>query len=266
VTLIVLLFTSGAFAQGRVSRAKLALAGQKAIFTVVGNSAPVCLDLAQMDLQGNLLTFSSYYVGALATSQVSAPTIAGQPTTVIFAISEVGSPSPTTACQSVPGSFINDPTREPKIFEQIVGGDGPTITVNQLNGAFALTAALCNQSQSQSAYNNNTQNNNATGGSGVGSGATIVTPVNVNAPVTTQLQGQLCLASNSTSVAQINFSDVNQLVVFGFEELDFEPISGNIFSSLLGGCNSPSVNTAGASFVLTCPYPTGGTFSDQSFH
>jgi hypothetical protein len=266
ISLVVLLAVSGAFAQGRISRANQAAAGQKVIFTVVGSSTPVCLDLAQLDFQGNLLTFSSYYIGALKTTQVYTPTLATYKTTTIFAISEPASQNAVTACQSVPGSFINDPAREPRIFEQLVGGSGGNIGVSQANLALAITAAICSQSQNQYAQNDNTQNNNATGGSGRLSPAVIVAPVNTNVPVTTQIQAQACAAVNSTSVAQVNLSSVKQVAIFGFEELSFDPAGGNIFAALLGNCSAPKVNTAGASFIVTCAFPSGGTFSDQSFH
>lgn len=225
VPLLVLLATSGAFAQGRISRAKQNVLKQKAIYTVIGNTTPVCLGLAQLDSKGNVLTFTSYYIGALATYQISAPVYPSASTTAVFAISELNGTNPATACQTAPPAFLTDAAREPRIYEQLVGGDGPTITVNQINAALVAQAAICRTGPREA-----------------------------------------CLSFNGNAITQLNISDVNQVVVFGFEGLPFQPVTDSPIAGRLALCGAPLLNSAGASYAQVCSAPTTGTFSDQSFH
>lgn len=257
--MIALLVTGTAFAQSRIARANQAADGQKAIFTVVGNQSAVCLDLAQFDRFGNLLTFSSYYIAPLSTQQIVAPVIAHFKTTAMFAISDTFGPNPSTACGSVPAFFVGDPTREPQIYEALVGGDGPVIRVNQVNAAIGISAAFC--SLTQNATNNNTQvqNGNNVGGT-LSANGNIFTNANSN------IQAQACASLAGTSINQLNVSDVNQVVVFGFEDVPFLPANGAAFTTALANCNAPVLGTAGASFSMTCKFPTGGPFSDQVYH
>jgi hypothetical protein len=235
VPLVCLTILCGAsFAQTRIARANQAADGQQAIYTVVGNQTAVCLDLFQMDNAGNLLTLSSYYVAPLSTQNISAPTITHFKTTAVFAISEPGPGNAGVACKAVPGSFISDPAREPQVYQALVGGDNPVIKVNQLNAALTIAAAICQP--------------------GPTDGGAAVT---INAG---------CIALNNIRLTQVNIADVNQVVVFGFEEVSFLASSGAALTSALANCNAPLFNTAGATFTMTCKLPTGGTFSDQSYH
>jgi len=237
------------FAQGRIARANQAAVGQQAIFTVVGNSTPECVDLAQFDLAGDLLSLSSYYVAPMATLQVSAPPIPGFKTTAVFAVSSPLSVTPSTACSSQPTSYLSDQTREPRVYEQLVGGNAPLINVGQLNAALGIAVAFCNQTQAV------VGNSNVQTGSGT--------------KTNSQTIGQVCANLAGNQIIQVNSSSVNQVVVFGFEEVSFTNSAGDPFLTAAGVCtpaNPPLSNSGGASWILTCTPPsTGGSFSGQTF-
>lgn len=130
-SLLVLLTVTGASAQSLISQANPAMAGQQTSYVVVGNTAPVCLVLAQVDTAGNLLTLSTYYIGALATYTLSGPSLGGTSTTAIFAISEPNGTNAGTACQAIPSSFLGDLARAPRIFETVTSGGQTTQQIDR---------------------------------------------------------------------------------------------------------------------------------------
>ncbi len=245
-SLIVLLLTSSlAGAQILLASANPTAPGQRAIFKVIGKTSAVCLGAFQLTTDGNLLTFSTYYVGALQTIQVVAPPIAHFPTTLMFALFEPTGGA-TKGCNSVPNSFINDPTRVPKIFETLTGGgDGPPINISQIAGAVNTLQFLCN-------------------------GGITVTQGNGNNDAVTISTNSLCnqiAVSASASFTGDVIQNATAIVTFGFEEISFEPANSGPLVNAFAACGTPSFQTAGATLIVSCQLPTtGGTFDGQGYH
>ncbi len=238
VLIFTLVLSGTALAQGRIARGNSAV-GQKAIYKVVGNQLPVCLAAYTVDTNGNLLTFTSRYVGALATIQVVPPVTPAFPSTTFFAVYEVGGGGPSTACNTQPngGTFLNDPTREPTIYETLAGGDTPVVNVKQLAGIVNVGVNICGN------LNTNAQ------GTVVGSN-TYGIDCSVFAPT-------------ANVIAQI--ANTTAVVTFGFEDIEFQPSVGNALSTLIANCQSPQFST-NVGFTITCALPSGGgSFSNQSF-
>ncbi len=241
--MIVLLGTSLVYAQSIVARSNQAALGQKSIFTVVGSSMPLCLNLAQFDNFGNLWTLSSYYIAPFSTMQIAPPTIPFK-TTSVFAYSDPVGVGPAS-CAGTPGPSLTDPLREPQIYQQLVGGSAPTVTVNQLNAAIGIAVAYCRI---------NSGNISITQGNGNGDTAT-VSSVTLS-PRTS------CTSLVGAEVGQFITNNVNQVVVFGFEELTFGLVAGDPIAAGIAKCTNTAsaVPAAGSSWYLTCGAVTGGLF------
>jgi len=242
VLMFTLVLSGTALAQGRIARGNSAV-GQKAIYKVVGNQLPVCLAAYTVDSNGNLLTFTSRYVGALATIQVVPLVTPSFPSTTFFAIYEVGGGGPSTACNTQPnaGTFLSDATREPQIYETLSGGDTPVVNVKQLAGIVNVGVNICGNLSPTT-----TAGNVLLGGSSITAG--------IDCSV---------FAPNVNAIAQI--ANTTAVVTFGFEDVEFHPSVGNALSTLIANCQSPQFST-NVGFTITCALPSGGgTFSNQSF-
>jgi hypothetical protein len=241
VTVLALLLSGTAMAQSRIARANAAQ-GQKAIFKIVGNQLPVCLAAYTVDQNGNLLTFTSRYVGALQTIQFVPQVTPSYATTSFFATYEVGGGGPSAACSATPsaGSFLSDPSREPLIYETLSGGDTPVVNVRQLAGIVNVGVNICGN------LNSNTQGNGLVGGSNNSFG--------IDCSV---------FAPTANVIAQI--ANTTAVVTFGFEDISFQPSSGGALSMLLATCTSPQYST-NVGYTITCTPPnTGGTLSGQTY-
>lgn len=262
IVILAMLVTVGANAQVLIAEANPAGAGQQAIFKVIGSSSAVCLDLFQLNSAGSLLTVSSYYVGPLQTVQVTAPALAGLRTTSVFAFSSPQSGSSTTACNSIPSAFLADATLAPQIYETLSGGNnGPVISVVQMAGAFAFASNFC-------AINNSGNNNVNQSASSTGSG---------NASASSSITSTNNFCNNFSNSAAASFfgpangnstiiQDSTAIVTFGFEEIGFRPADGNVLTTALAGCSSPSLRLAGAAVIVTCALPSsGGSLNTQAY-
>ena len=240
VLIFTLVLSGTALAQGRIARGNSAV-GQKAIYKVVGNQLPVCLAAYTVDSNGNLLTFTSRYVGALATIQVVPLVTPSFPSTTFFAIYEVGGGGPSTACNTQPnaGTFLNDPTREPTIYETLAGGDTPVVNVKQLAGIVNVGVNICGNLSPTTVAGNLAVSNNITAG--------------IDCSVFAPTANLIAQVANTTAV-----------VTFGFEDIEFQPSVGNALSTLIANCQSPQFST-NVGFTITCALPSGGgSFSNQS--
>ncbi len=240
VTLLVLMASGTSFAQSRIARGNPAADGQSVVYKVIGNQLPVCLALYVLDSAGDLLALRSQYIGALQTVQVTPPPIAHFRTTTVFAIFQPNGGSTTFACNSVPngGTLLSDPTREPKIYESLSGGDQPVVRVNQIANLVSIVGNIC--------------------GNNTGDLATRA--------VLTQL-GIVCTNTNAQINSIVQIADTDAIVVFGFEEISFQNSQGGALSGALALCGTPSFQTGGGTFIMSCALPTGGgTFSDQGLH
>jgi hypothetical protein len=242
VTMLALLLTGAGFSQTRLARANAAV-GQKAIFKVVGNQLPVCLAAYTVDPNGNLLTFTSRYIGALQTIQFVPQVTPSISTTTLFATFDVGGGGPSTACAATPsaGSFLSDPAREPRIYETLSGGDTPIVNVKQLAGIVNVGVSICGNLSPTT-----------TVGNAVLNGSSIVAGIDCSV-----------FAPTTNVIAQI--SNTTAVVTFGFEDIDFTPSTGGTLATLLTTCTSPQFST-NVGYTITCTPTTGtGTLSGQTF-
>jgi hypothetical protein len=214
-------------AQARIARGYLT--AQRSIYKVTGNSSPICVGLYQVDADGNLLAFSSYYLPGFKTIQVTPVSFAGRPSLPIFAIYQpiAGTPG-TVACNVVPSAvtILSDSSREPKIWL--------TLGVNNL-ATNLIVQAIATAS---------TQTNDCT--------------LNVSGGIDNSVN-QVC--SNNLEIGNNNVS-----LSFGLEEVSFQATQSAALVALTTNCQSPTTYI-GTAFVVTCALPVGGgTFSDQSIH
>jgi hypothetical protein len=256
VVVATLILTTTATSQVLIARANPAAAGQQAVFKVIGGASPVCLDLFQLADSGALLTMSSYYVGSLQTVQVTVPPVAHFKTTAAFALSDPTVNAPT-GCNSLPTSFLTDPTRSAQIYETLTGGSSDSlITINQVADAMAIANARCNRNISGSVGNIV-----ITQGNGAGDSATIsnITDRNNDTSICADLSNTAKLKSNIVQ-------DATAVVTFGFEEVDFQAVNTDPLTPALATCGSPTLSAAGAALIVTCALPAGGgTVATQTF-
>lgn len=200
---IAILLTCGSVASAEVliAAAEPAADGQRAIFKVVNASRPVCLAVFQANDAGSLLTLTTYYLRTLQTIQAAPPLILHYKTTSFFALFEPSGAS-NSACMSIPTSFLSDPTRAPKIYETLAGGDGPPVSIVQLAGALNIAQQNCTANAfvtNSPAFGGNGGNaGNATGGNASAPGGT-ATGGNANAAGGTATGGNASAAGGTAT-------------------------------------------------------------------